>query len=111
MFDEDRNETVRRLITSMLEQRPATALEISKNVRISEKEVYEHLPHVGRSAASKEKLLKIHPPECFKCGFVFTGRTRFKPPGRCPECKSTRTSRPGFEIVIGRAGPRGRNAR
>ena len=99
MHTENRNETIRRRMISLLEQGPATALEISQAIRVSEKEVYEHLSHVGRSVAAKGGKLRIHPPECLKCGFVFSERKRFTPPGRCPGCRSTHLRKPAYEIA------------
>ncbi|HDR16428.1 MAG TPA: transcriptional regulator [Desulfobacteraceae bacterium] len=99
MNGSNEQETVRRRIIALLEERHATSLDISQSVRISEKEVYEHLVHVGKSVASRGEKLLIHPAECMKCGFVFEGRKRFRPPGRCPACKSTHLRKPAYEIV------------
>jgi len=74
------------------------AIDISQHVGITEKEVYEHLPHIARSIAVQGKNLVIHPSVCLKCGFKFENRTRFTRPGRCPECKGTRIRRPAYEI-------------
>ena len=75
-----------------------TAIDLSRDLRIMEKEVYEHLPHIARSVASQRKQLVIHPSICQKCGYVFKDRTRFTRPGRCPKCRETHIQRPSFEI-------------
>jgi hypothetical protein len=97
----DQQETIRQKIMAFLEAGPATALDISQHVHISEKDVYEHLVHVKKSVASRGEKLLIHPAECLKCGFVFKERKRFRAPGRCPACKSTYLRKPAYEIVRG----------
>jgi len=94
-------ETVRQQIIAFLKEGPATALDISQHVHISEKEVYEHLTHVKKSVASRGETLRIHPAECLKCGFVFKERKRFRTPGRCPVCKFTHLRKPSYEIARG----------
>jgi hypothetical protein len=101
MESPNRQETVRRRIIAFLKEGPATALDISQNIRISEKEVYEHLVHVKKSVASRGEKVIIHPAKCQKCGFVFKERKRFTSPSRCPKCKSTYLQKPTYEIVRG----------
>lgn len=91
--------TIRRQIIDILENGERTAIDISQEVRISEKDVYEHLPHVARSVAAQGKRIVIKPPQCLKCGFVFENRSRFKPPGRCPICRETHIQKPTYGIV------------
>jgi predicted Zn-ribbon and HTH transcriptional regulator len=74
------------------------AIEISQEIGIKEKDVYEHLPHVARSVAVQGKNLVILPACCLDCGYVFRDRRRFTRPGRCPKCKGTHIERPAFEI-------------
>jgi transcriptional regulator len=95
----NQQETVRQQIIGFLKEGPATALDISQHVHISEKEVYQHLGHVERSVVSRREKLVVHPAQCLKCGFVFKGRKRLKAPGRCPLCKSTHLQKPNYEIV------------
>jgi hypothetical protein len=90
--------TIRQQIIAVLEHGPCDARDISQEVGISEKEVYTHLPHASKSVAQKGKKLHIQPPECLACGFVFSKRSRFTRPGRCPKCKSQRIKNPYFEV-------------
>lgn len=90
--------TTRQQIIDVLEQMELDALDISQELRIGEKEVYDHLPHVARSVRSKGKQLTIRPANCLKCGYVFEGRTRFTRPGRCPRCRETHVQRPTYRI-------------
>ena len=75
-----------------------SAIEISQALSIREKEVYEHLPHVGRSVAAQGKNLIIIPSRCLDCEYVFRDRKRFTRPGRCPRCKGTHLQSPAYEI-------------
>ena len=91
--------TTRQLIAEILKENTLSAAELSQELRIKEKEVYEHLPHVSRSAAAQGKRLVINPSECLKCGYVFKERRRFTPPSRCPRCRETYITVATFRIV------------
>ncbi len=98
MVERVETETIRQQIITCLNNGPVNAIEISQDVGIMEKEVYEHLEHIVRSINARGKDLTIHPSRCLKCGFIFEKRTRFKRPGRCPDCKGTRITKPLYEI-------------
>ena len=70
--------TIRREIMSLLSETEYGAKSISKILRISEKEVFEHLEHIGRSLKSQNRKLKIIPARCLECGFVFAGGRRLR---------------------------------
>jgi predicted Zn-ribbon and HTH transcriptional regulator len=55
----ERNETVRREILLELKQQSLTAKELSSAVGIPEKEVYEHLEHIRKTAGSQPYLFII----------------------------------------------------
>ncbi len=63
--------TVRHEIISLLSEGEYGAKSISKILCISEKEVYQHLEHIGRSVKSQNRRLEIIPARCLECGFVF----------------------------------------
>jgi transcriptional regulator len=84
---EERSETVRREIAAILKGPALSAKEISAQVRLSEKEVYDHLEHIRRTLNKKDCRFIVRPAECIKCGFVFRKREKLKKPGRCPVCK------------------------
>jgi transcriptional regulator len=90
--------TVRQRITERLTEDPLGARELSQELRISEREVYAHLPHVAQSATSKGARLRVLPFSCLSCGFDFRERRRFNAPGRCPRCRSTHLEQPKFTI-------------
>jgi predicted Zn-ribbon and HTH transcriptional regulator len=90
--------TARQEIMSLLSEGEYGAKSIAKIVRISEKEVYEHLDHIGRSLKSQKMRLKITPAVCLTCGFKFEARNRFSSPGRCPKCKGEHIQDPKYVI-------------
>jgi len=92
-----KQETVRQKIMSLLYGRQLSAKDISSEVGISEREVYEHLEHIQRTA---HKHFVVIPPVCRKCGFVFSKRERLKKPGRCPVCRSELIQEPVFSIKV-----------
>lgn len=89
--------TIRQTIISLLQGQDLSAREISQIVGIREKEVYDHLPHIARSVAGKEKLI-VQPASCRHCGFVFKKRERLTAPGKCFLCHSEAISPPRFAI-------------
>ena len=74
--------TIRQKIITLLCEAEMSAREISGEVGISEKEIYEHLSHIARSVASQNKTVIINPAKCLGCGYVFEDRRRFTRPGR-----------------------------
>ena len=75
-----------------------SAREISGIVKISEKEVYEHLDHIQRGTRNSRHPLIVAPAECKKCGFIFKKRERLKKPGKCPLCHSETVTEPLFSL-------------
>ena len=96
----ERFETVRQEIVEVLGRfGPMTARELSTEVRVREREVIEHLEHIRRSLEKTAKRLEVLPPECRKCGFVFSERVRLTKPGKCPQCRSTSIEEPAFKVL------------
>jgi predicted Zn-ribbon and HTH transcriptional regulator len=91
--------TIRQQITALLEQEALTALDISRVVRIAEKDVYRHLAHIEKSVTGQGRRLSFTPCRCQACGFTFTGRRRLTRPGRCPQCRQSRIDHPLFRIA------------
>ncbi len=94
-----RSATLRDQLREALVCGPRTALELSQELRIPEREVAAHLEHLARSLRGGPLCLRTLPPRCLGCGFVFEERGRASRPSRCPECRSERISRPRFEVV------------
>lgn len=91
--------TIRQEIISLLSDEEYGAGEISREMSIQEKEVYNHLSHISRSVKSQKRELVIAPSQCILCGYSFETRKRFTRPSRCPRCKSERIKEPRYRIV------------
>ncbi len=89
-----RNQTARQRILDVLKaaDEPLSSKDISSLARVSEKDLFQHLDHLRRSAKGEALRLDMVPAHCMACGFVFAKRERTTRPGRCPLCKSTRVS-------------------
>jgi predicted Zn-ribbon and HTH transcriptional regulator len=96
----ERRETVRQEIISALTGRLLSSKDISAEVGIPEKSVYEHLDHIQRSLHGKDRRLSVTPAECLTCGFVFRKRERLSKPGRCPVCRSELIREPLFSLPV-----------
>ena len=94
----ERHETLRRQIEAILEGNTLSARDISVEVGISEKDVYDHLEHIHKSVERVGGRLIINPAECKECGFVFRKRDRLKKPGRCPVCRNEVIQEPLFSV-------------
>lgn len=91
--------TIRQRLIQRLEEGECGVRELSQELHQSEKEIYRHLEHVGRTVGNEGGKLVIFPPACMQCGYVFAERTRPAPPGRCPRCKGSHIRRPRYRIV------------
>ena len=60
----DRPETIRKRMISALEGQTLSVKNISGAVRISEKEVYDHIYHIQKTLSKKKFKLIIIPAEC-----------------------------------------------
>jgi len=90
--------TIRQKITALLTETEMDARELSREVGIKEKEVYEHLAHINRSLAAKGGKLAVRPSECLNFGYVFKDRRRLTRPGRCPHCRQSQITSPVYHI-------------
>jgi len=91
--------TIRQQIIELLTEGEMDARQLSGEVGIKEKEVYEHLAHIARSLAARGNKLTVRPSECLACGYVFKDRRRFTRPGRCPRCRESHIINPSFKIM------------
>ena len=98
----ERHETIRRDIETLLEGKTMSARELSSEVGIREKEVYDHLEHIHKSFHHGGAHLVVTPAECEGCGFVFKKRDRLKKPGKCPVCSSESITAPLFRVETGK---------
>ncbi len=91
-------QTIRQQIIELLQQRSVVVREISQELGIMEKEVFDHLEHIRFSVKASGQKLNIAPAVCLDCNYSFKDRKRVKHPGRCPKCKSTHIQKPEYSI-------------
>jgi predicted Zn-ribbon and HTH transcriptional regulator len=91
--------TIRQGILSLLSAQELDARDLSQELGLKEKEIYEHLVHVERSVAASRGRFVITPSQCLLCGYVFEDRRRFTRPGRCPQCRRSKIQNPSFRIL------------
>ncbi len=87
--------TIRRRIRELLELGDYAARDLSQLLSVSEKDLYDHLAHVEKSAPGPKGII-ARPAECLDCGFVFKDRRKLKPPSRCPKCRSEAVTMPVY---------------
>ncbi len=90
--------TIRQRMVGLMEDRACSVRDLSKELGISEKDVYGHLEHIRRSICGKGKRLSMQPYECLSCGYVFKDRNRIQKPGRCPKCRESHIQGVMFRI-------------
>ena len=98
VIPQERHETIRQKIMDILEGNSFSARDISGEVGISMREVFEHLGHIQKSLNRGDYHLVIAPAECKKCGFVFKKRERLTKPGKCPVCRGESIQEPLFSL-------------
>ncbi len=98
VLPEERYETLRRRIVTLLREGPLSGRAISNELRIPERDVCEHLEHIRKTMNKGEYKFVVLPARCSKCGFVFRKRGRLKKPGKCPLCRSESVEEPVFSV-------------
>jgi hypothetical protein len=93
-----RHETVRQKIASLLEGNTFSARDLSVEIGISEKEVYDHLEHIQKTVSKSGRSFIVVPAVCRTCNFVFRKRERLRKPGKCPVCRGESIQEPLFSI-------------
>jgi predicted Zn-ribbon and HTH transcriptional regulator len=90
--------TVRQQMITMLTAAPMDLRELSQALRISEKEVKGHLPHIAKSVSARNGRLTVIAAHCDSCNYAFADRKRLSPPGKCPRCKKSRIQGPWYRV-------------
>ncbi len=93
-----KQKTIRQEIIELLIYTPCTAKDVSHVVRISEKEFFEHLPHISKSLIRYKQKLIVKPYICLACNYEFTDRKKFDRPTKCPKCREQRIEPATFKI-------------
>jgi len=92
--------TNRQQIVFLLQRENLGARELSQAVGLPEKQIYDHLEHIAKTARRQGLILKLDPgPICLACGYDFNNRRRLTPPGRCPICRATHISDAFFHLT------------
>jgi len=91
--------TVRQQLISALEEREMNARELSKRLKIQEKEIVEHLEHIRQTLKNQKKKLLVSPFQCMICNFIFKDRKRLSRPGRCPKCRQGHIEAATYRII------------
>lgn len=94
--------TVRHQLHGELLEGPLNARELSARVGVSEKEIAQHLEHLGRSIRHQGERLIVEPAACLSCGFTFRKRQKLTRPTACPQCRSERIEAQRFAVQGGR---------
>jgi predicted Zn-ribbon and HTH transcriptional regulator len=92
-------QTIRQQLIAALEEKNLTAREISKELKIREKEVFEHLVHIRQTLKNRKQKLIVTPFQCMVCDFIFKDRKRLTRPGRCPKCKQGHIEAASYSII------------
>lgn len=92
-------QTLRRRIISLLIAQEMDARDLSRELGLTEREVYEHLAHVQRSMAAAGGKFSVTPGRCLLCGYLFEHRRRLTRPGRCPQCRRSKIQGPAFRVA------------
>lgn len=91
--------TPRQRIADLLTLAPMTTQQIAAVVKMSERQVEDHLGHIMKTVA-RDRSVKfvLHPSACKDCDFVFRDRNRITRPSRCPRCRSELLTDPRYSV-------------
>lgn len=92
-------QTIRQQLILALEENEMTARDLSKILKIQEKEVFDHLGHIRQTLKNQKKKLLIKPFQCMICDFSFKDRKKLSRPGRCPKCRQGHIEAATYRIV------------
>lgn len=91
--------TPRQRIADLLTLAPMTTQQIAAVVKMSERQVEDHLGHIMKTVArERTRRFVLHPSECKACDFVFRDRRRITRPSRCPQCRSELLTDPRYSL-------------
>ena len=91
--------TPRQRILDLLVGRAMTSRQLAAVIKISERQVEEHLVHIAKSVErDRSRRFVIEASECLDCEFVFKDRSRMTRPSHCPQCRSENISMPRYGI-------------
>lgn len=88
--------TIRQQLRALLSQGTWTSLELSAELHVSEKDIFDHLEHLQKSLGT---TLIATPYACQSCNYVFRKRRRLDRPGRCPRCRQSHIRMARFSLT------------
>lgn len=88
--------TVRQRLQELLRQGQWNSLDLSRELSVQEREIFDHLQHVKKSLRGEQ--LVVTPYSCQTCEYLFKSRDRLDRPGRCPKCWGTHIRMAEFSI-------------
>lgn len=88
---------LRRTLGNYLKAEAMSLRQLSRRVRMPERDLKEALKHLRLSLKHAGQVLDVIPACCGKCHFVFDLDTYHRP-SRCPKCKSTWIKDPILKI-------------
>jgi len=100
--------TPRQRILDLLVGRTMTARQLAAVIKISERQIEDHITHIVKSVErDRSRRFIIEPSACLDCEFVFKDRSRVTRPSHCPQCNSENISMPrfGIEVITAKAEP------
>ena len=91
--------TPRQRILDLLVGRMMTSRQLAAVIKISERQVEDHLVHIVKSLErDPSRRFVIEPSVCLDCEFVFKDRSRVTRPSHCPKCRSSNISMPRYGV-------------
>jgi predicted Zn-ribbon and HTH transcriptional regulator len=88
--------TIRQQLKELLSEGEWNSIELSQELSIQEREIFDHLEHVKRSLGNTKLI--ISPYCCLDCDYLFRNRSRLDRPGRCPKCKGSHIRMASYSI-------------
>ena len=93
--------TPRQRILDLLVGRMMTSRHLAAVIKISERQVEDHLVHIVKSLErDRSRRFVIEPSACLDCEFVFKDRSRVTRPSHCPQCRSSNISMPRYGVEM-----------
>src|SRR5262245_33946587 len=93
--------TPRQRILDLLVGRMMTSRQLAAVIKISERQVEDHLVHIVKSVErDRSRRFVAEPSSCLDCEFIFKNRSRVTRPSHCPKCHSENISMPRYGIEI-----------
>jgi len=93
--------TPRQRILDLLVGRMMTSRHLAAVIKISERQVEDHLVHTVKSLErDRSRRFVIEPSACLDCEFVFKDRSRVTRPSHCPKCRSENISMPRYGVEM-----------